>query len=186
LARRAHDATVAGHIADAHAAGLAHAALGAALAARGDHEAALVPLERSLELRGRHPGVHRAHVLLALARVRAALGEIATAHALADEARSIIAACHDPGALPALLGRTLDRIGPIPATPAAPARPSEAQLRVLHLLPSELSYREIGRELFLSHDTIKSHIRALYRILGVDTRREAVDRARRLGLLPET
>jgi LuxR family maltose regulon positive regulatory protein len=183
LARRAHDATIAGRLADAHAAGLAHAARGAVHAARGDHDRALVSLERSLELRGRHPGVHRAHALLALAPVRAALGEIAAAHALVDEARSVIAACPDPGALPALLGRTLDRIGPIPATTAAPARPSEAQLRVLHLLPSELSYREIGRELFLSHDTIKSHIRALYRILGVDTRREAVERARVLGLL---
>jgi LuxR family maltose regulon positive regulatory protein len=185
LARRAHDATVAGRLADAHAAGLAHAALGAALAARGEHESALIPLERSLELRGRHPGVHRAHALLALAPVRGALGELAAAHALVDEARSVIAACADPGALPALLGRTLDRIGPKAAMPAAPARPSEAQLRVLQLLPSELSYREIGRELFLSHDTIKSHIRALYRILGVDTRQEAVERARTLGLLQD-
>lgn len=185
LARQAHDAILAGHLADAHAAGMAHAALGSALAARGDHERALFALERSLELRGRHPGVHRAHALLALAPVRCALGDFERARVLVDEAGSIVAACSDPGVLPALVDHARAGLDAATPTPAAPARPSDAQLRVLYLLPSELSYREIGRELFLTHDTIKSHIRALYRILGVDTRREAVDRARAHGLLAE-
>ena len=63
--------------------------------------------------------------------------------------------------------------------------PTEAQLRVLRLLPSGLSGREIARELYLSHDTVKSHTRALYRTLGVTTRPEAVARARALGLLSD-
>ncbi|MFN8623581.1 MAG: LuxR C-terminal-related transcriptional regulator [Chloroflexota bacterium] len=192
LGRRAHDAAVAGRLADAHAAGLAYAALGAALAARGEPAAALPFLERSLELRGRNPGVHRAHALLALAPVRAALGDSAAAHAAVREAAAIVDACPDAAILPALLARTRAALPPEPASASAPAparsepaaSPSGAQLRVLRLLPGDLSSREIAAALYLSHDTVKSHTRALYRILGVDNRADAVARARALGLLP--
>lgn len=184
LAWRAHDATVAGRLADAHAAGLAFAALGAAHAARGDPEAALPVLERSLELRGRQPGVHRAHALLALVPVRLALGDVPAARGLVGEARAMVAECPDPGALPALVASTVMALGASSRDPRVEmARPSDAQLRVLRLLPTDLSYREIGRELYVSHDTVKSHIRALYRSLGVATRAEAVERASDLGLL---
>ena len=54
---------------------------------------------------------------------------------------------------------------------------------MLRLLPSELSQREIGDALYVSFNTVKSHARSIYRKLGVDTRDEAVDRARGLGLL---
>lgn len=184
LAARAHAAAVEGRLADAHAAGMAFAALGAARAAHGDPEAALPYLERSLELRGRQPGVHRAHALLALVPVRAALGDGAGARALAAQAGSIAGGCSDPGALPVLVTSTAAALDASASdAPVAPARPSEAQLRVLRLLPTDLSYRDIGRQLYVSHDTVKSHIRALYRVLGVATRPEAVERASELGLL---
>jgi LuxR family maltose regulon positive regulatory protein len=54
---------------------------------------------------------------------------------------------------------------------------------VLRLLPGELSQREIGDALFVSLNTVKSHARSIYRKLNVDTRDEAVARARTLGLL---
>jgi LuxR family transcriptional regulator, maltose regulon positive regulatory protein len=60
---------------------------------------------------------------------------------------------------------------------------SEAELRVLRYLPSNLSAPDIARELYLSVYTIKTHCRHIYAKLGVSTRREAVDRARELGLL---
>jgi LuxR family maltose regulon positive regulatory protein len=41
----------------------------------------------------------------------------------------------------------------------------------------------IGRELYLSPNTIKTHTRALYRKLGVSDRRDAVARARELGII---
>jgi len=44
--------------------------------------------------------------------------------------------------------------------------------------------REIGQELFLSTNTIKTHTRAIYRKLGATTRAEAVERAYEAGLLP--
>jgi LuxR family transcriptional regulator, maltose regulon positive regulatory protein len=60
---------------------------------------------------------------------------------------------------------------------------SESELRVLRYLPSNLSAPEIGRELYLSLSTIKTHMRHIYAKLGVHRRTEAVERARQLGLL---
>jgi ATP/maltotriose-dependent transcriptional regulator MalT len=57
------------------------------------------------------------------------------------------------------------------------------ELSVLGLLPTRLTPREIASELFLSHNTVKTHTRAIYRKLAVNTRHEAVEEARRLRLL---
>ena len=64
-------------------------------------------------------------------------------------------------------------------------RPSEAELAVLRLLASELSARDIGAQLFLSANTVRTHTRAIYRKLGVNSRAEAVARATVLGLRGE-
>jgi LuxR family transcriptional regulator, maltose regulon positive regulatory protein len=54
---------------------------------------------------------------------------------------------------------------------------------VMQLLPTMMSNAEIGEELYVSVNTVKVHLRSLYRKLGVRTRREAVARARDLGLV---
>lgn len=59
-----------------------------------------------------------------------------------------------------------------------------AERRVLELLPTELSLREISERLGVSRDTVKTHVRELHRKLDVHGRSEAVARARELGLLP--
>ena len=56
-------------------------------------------------------------------------------------------------------------------------------MRVLRLLPSALTLREIGDRLYLSLNTVKTHTRSLHRKLGVSCRGEAVERARALGIL---
>jgi LuxR family maltose regulon positive regulatory protein len=53
----------------------------------------------------------------------------------------------------------------------------------MRYLPTNLTRPEIARELSISRNTIKTHIRNLYAKLGVHTRAEAVTRARTLGLL---
>jgi LuxR family maltose regulon positive regulatory protein len=58
-----------------------------------------------------------------------------------------------------------------------------AELRLLPLLPSYLSYREIGERLFLSQHTVKSQALSIYRKFGVSTRSQAVHHAQQLGLL---
>jgi len=54
---------------------------------------------------------------------------------------------------------------------------------VLRYLPTNLTGPEIAGELYVSVNTVKSHMRSLYTKLGTHTRAEAVARARALGLL---
>ena len=60
---------------------------------------------------------------------------------------------------------------------------SESELHVLRYLPSNLSAPEIAAELYLSTNTVKTHMRHIYAKLDVHRRTEAVERARALGLL---
>ena len=60
---------------------------------------------------------------------------------------------------------------------------SDSELRALRYLPTNLTLREIAGELYVSHNTVKTHIGHLYAKLGTHTRAEAVARARALGLL---
>jgi len=60
---------------------------------------------------------------------------------------------------------------------------SESETRVLRYLPTNLSMKEIAAELYVSVNTVKTHIRHLYAKLDVNRRGEAVERARALGLL---
>lgn len=77
----------------------------------------------------------------------------------------------------------------IEGTATAPRRQSLAEplsareLTVLALLPSMLSNVEIGDSMSISTNTVKAHLRAIYRKLGVNSRRQAVTRAWELGLL---
>jgi LuxR family maltose regulon positive regulatory protein len=58
-----------------------------------------------------------------------------------------------------------------------------AEMRVLPLLTTHLSFREIGEQLYISEHTVKSHAISIYRKLGVTSRGAAVQAARRFGLL---
>ena len=58
-----------------------------------------------------------------------------------------------------------------------------AELRVLPLLATHLSFPEIGKELFVSRHTVKSQANSIYRKLGASARSQAVAQARTLGLL---
>jgi len=60
---------------------------------------------------------------------------------------------------------------------------SHAEARVLRYLPTKLSTPEIADEMYLSVNTVKTHMRHLYDKLGVHRRHEAVEQARALGLL---
>ena len=60
---------------------------------------------------------------------------------------------------------------------------SEREQAILRYLPTALSNREIAAELFVTTNTVKTHLRSIYRKLDVARRREAVDRARDLRLL---
>jgi LuxR family transcriptional regulator, maltose regulon positive regulatory protein len=73
---------------------------------------------------------------------------------------------------------------PAPAGVRPPAEPlSESELRVLRYLPTNLTAPEIAGEMYVSLNTVKTHLRSLYAKLGVHTRAAAVTAARDLGLL---
>jgi LuxR family maltose regulon positive regulatory protein len=60
---------------------------------------------------------------------------------------------------------------------------SASETRVLRYLPTHLSLREVGNELYLSVNTVKAHIRSIYAKLDVHSRSQAIERARAGGLL---
>jgi LuxR family maltose regulon positive regulatory protein len=73
---------------------------------------------------------------------------------------------------------------PPPSRPEPLLEPlSGSEVRVLRYLPTNLSAPEIARELSVSPNTVKTHIRHLYAKFGTHHRTEAVDLARALGLL---
>jgi LuxR family transcriptional regulator, maltose regulon positive regulatory protein len=60
---------------------------------------------------------------------------------------------------------------------------SERELAVLRFLPTMLSNAEIAAEMFVSPNTVKTHLKHVYRKLDVADRRQAVRRGRDLHLL---
>jgi len=167
----------------------AHADLarGAVRAAQGHLREARIDLEHALEVRRKSPGLSpwpKLETLLRLAPVLAGLGDRRGSAALLNEARQLLDSLPD-GATAQLarldsLERRLVR-RPRPVTSGEPL--TERELEVLRMLQGTLSLREIGRELYLSQNTIKSHTRMLYRKLDVSDRQEAVARGRELGLI---
>jgi LuxR family transcriptional regulator, maltose regulon positive regulatory protein len=66
-----------------------------------------------------------------------------------------------------------NRLTPPPAGPRPPAEPlSGSELRVLRYLPTNLTTPEIAAELYVSHNTVKTHVRNLYMKLGTHRRAE--------------
>jgi LuxR family maltose regulon positive regulatory protein len=58
-----------------------------------------------------------------------------------------------------------------------------AERRVLEFLPTEFTLKKIASRLFVSPETVRTHVRDIYQKLDVHSRSEAVERARELGLL---
>ena len=137
--------------------------------ALGDPGAAERALERALDL-AEPDGMLLGFLLHPAPGLLARQARHGTGHAaLIAEIRSLLA------------GRT-------PAPPPAAARPpleplSDSEIRVLRYLPTNLSAREIANELYVSTNTVKTHMHHLYAKLGTHRRGEAVERARALGLL---
>ena len=122
-----------------------------------------------------------AEALLARAESDQASGRRAEANAALEEADGLIGQMADPGYL-ATIRRSVARL--VRGHPPSVGEPLSArEVDVLHLLAEGLSKREVANRLFVSYNTIHSHVRAIYRKLGVASREAAIDRAREEGLL---
>ena len=167
----------------------AHAdlAIGAVLAAQGHLREAQSELEQALEVRRKWPALSpwpKLEILVQLAPVRAGLGDRTGSAALLNEARQLLDS--QPAGADAQLAR-LERLQRRLVGRSRPAVSGESlterEADVLRMLQGTLSLRDIGRELYLSPNTIKTHTRTLYRKLEVSDRHDAVTRGRELGLL---
>ncbi|MFN8597867.1 MAG: LuxR C-terminal-related transcriptional regulator [Anaerolineae bacterium] len=152
--------------------------------AQGDLAAALLLLQRALAL-AEPEGYLRIFLdegesmRLLLQRMKAEGGR------MNEYAGKLLAAFGQPG--------MADDFHPLAFTPALRAGASvpqplieplsERELEILKLIAQGLSNREIGGRLFLALDTVKGHNRRLFDKLQVNSRTEAIARARELGLL---
>ena len=121
---------------------------------------------------------------LELARVHLALADPAGARTLMREVDDLLrrrpglgTLVGEAAALRAQLSK--DRGSSVPGASALTA----AELRLLPLLSTHLSFPQIAGEMFLSRHTIKSQAMSIYRKLGAPSRSQAVARSRELGLL---
>jgi LuxR family maltose regulon positive regulatory protein len=113
-----------------------------------------------------------------LAPVLAELGRGAEAATRLEEAEALLAVHADAGKLPDWHEQTARNLR-LAGRRRQPAQElSDAERRILRLLATDLSLREIGRELYLSTNTVKTHTRSIYRKLGVSSRAQAVAAAR--------
>jgi LuxR family maltose regulon positive regulatory protein len=154
---------------------------------RGDVAAARREMVTAQRLR---PLVTYAHPHLAvqarieLIRVQLALADMAGARTLMRETDEILKRRPDLGTLvseaQALRARlSAERAPAVPGVSSLTA----AELRVLPMLATHLSFPEIGAEMFLSPHTVKSQAMSIYRKLGASSRHQAVTLSRELGLL---
>lgn len=174
-------------LADTWVAGLAHLGLALACAGTGRLDEAEREAERGETLRrSPQPTVGHAHALLVLAQIRVSRSRLARAASDLERAQRAISEFADPGRLPALADAVEQQLAAARLSAGDRSlveEPSPAELAVLRGLAAGLSRREIGEQLFISLNTVKSHTRELYRKLGVSSHAEAVARAEALGLL---
>ena len=161
----------------------AHFALGKVLLARGERDHGASQAATGLGMaRGWVEPVFVAYGCLALAD---ALTDYAEKRALVREARTMIDGLRGRGRITDLVASAERRlalrsphVGQVNAEPL-----SDRELEVLRLLRSDLSLREIAQELYVSHNTIKSFTRSIYRKLGVTSRSGALETASDIDLL---
>ena len=105
------------------------------------------------------------------------------ARALLEEAREILAVRPSLGVLGDQVAELEAEIEAVPQADGGGCGLTRAELRLLPLLSTHLSFREIGERLFVSRNTIKTQAISVYRKLGVSSRSDAIARATELGLV---
>ena len=126
-------------------------------------------------------------VRLELARAHVALADAARARALMTEVDGIRRRRPGLGVLGDQADALSDQIGMLRGSAVEWASTlTRAELRLLPLLTTHLSFREIGERLFVSRNTVKTEAISVYRKLGVRSRSAAIERAATLGLIDES
>ena len=123
-------------------------------------------------------------VRLELGHAYVTLRDRNAARGLLAEAQEILRLRPSLGVLGQQIAGLEAEIEAMPQTPAGGGSGlTRAELRLLPLLSTHLSFREIGERLFVSRNTIKTQAISVYRKLGVSSRSAAITKAGELGLV---
>ena len=153
--------------------------LGMILVQRREPEAANEELTEALPtIRALGEPLSVAETLLALGQARRALGRRQDASALLREAGAIIDSLHDPGYL-----QTMRRMVVSSGRRPPSDQVSRRELEVLMAMAAGASKRQAADQLFVSYNTVHSHVRSIYQKLDAHSLPEAVARAKALGLI---
>ncbi|MFL6295261.1 MAG: LuxR C-terminal-related transcriptional regulator [Actinomycetes bacterium] len=120
--------------------------------------------------------------LLEQGHVWLVLDDAAGARVVLRQAHDILRRRPDLGVLPSQTEELQSKLNTLHADTKGVSSLSTAELRLLPLLSTHLTFAEIGQRLYLSHNTVKTQAISIYRKLGVASRGQAVQRAQQLGL----
>ncbi|HYN72742.1 MAG TPA: hypothetical protein VES60_09590 [Nakamurella sp.] len=159
-------------------------------ARRGESAEAAHSLDRAHRLTGAVAGLApwiQIHARVLQANTSLMLGDAAAARRLTCQARQLAGDRSLPPLLSSGLEQAEQTLAHLPADSTYGLTPfTVAELRILRLLPTHLSFPEMGTMLFVSRHTVKTQALSTYRKLGASSRHEAVERACALGYLPPT
>jgi LuxR family maltose regulon positive regulatory protein len=154
---------------------------------QGNRPRAMAELTRAQRLRPAltHAVPHLAvQARIELARCHLALSDVAAAQILLQEVTEVLTLRPGLGVFAGQADNLRAELAQARGSfaPGASAL-TGAELRLLPMLSTHLSFPEIAREIFLSPNTVKSQAISIYRKLGASSRSQAVARSRELGLL---
>lgn len=185
LAQRAATIVETGHFGDYWTSALVYAWASRAAAYGGDVARARFYLGRASRLRPLLTyalPVVSVQALLEMTRCYMTLADPGGAAAVLAQVHDILQQRPDLGVLPELAGQLQASLATVNARAVGASSLTAAELRLLPLLATHLSYQEIGEQLFVSKNTVKTQAYSAYRKLLVSSRSEAVVRTRELGL----
>ena len=186
FARAGHDAIDQARLGDIVTTLLVHAVRARVAVHRGDLVRGREELVHALLVR---PQVSHAlpsvavGALLELGRTYLAIGDPAGARSAVSEAEEVVRRRPDLGVFPGHVAELRRRLDDSARTLGGPSTLTPAELRVLPMLSTHLTFEEIGERLGVSRYTVKSQAIAIYGKLAVSSRSEAVERAIEIGLL---
>jgi LuxR family maltose regulon positive regulatory protein len=167
------------------ASALVHAVVARVAAHQGDVPSAQEQLGRATRLR---PLLTYAlpylavQTLLELGRACLALDDPTGARAVLRQARDVLRRRPDLGILPTQVDELWSKLDTSRDGLAGVSSLTPAELRLVPLLSTHLSFRELGERLHVSQHTVKTQAMSVYRKLGVSSRGQAVQRLKELGL----
>jgi LuxR family transcriptional regulator, maltose regulon positive regulatory protein len=128
--------------------------------------------------------IYAVQARLELAAAHLALTDVAGARTILREVDELLQRRPQLGVLRQQADQLFARVDAMRADVLEASSLTTAELRLLPVLATHLTFREIGERLHVSSHTVKTQAMSMYRKLGVSSRSQAIEHAQELGLLP--